>query len=84
MPSARIHEAIVKELNADKKYDDLLLRIGTVSPDCWRNVEPESGVKDKYLTHFWDFRVKDGQANDYQEFYLKYYNLEFHTKKKYC
>ena len=74
MPSARIHEAIVKELNADKKYDDLLLRIGTVSPDCWRNVEPESGVKDKYLTHFWDFRVKDGQANDYQEFYLKYYN----------
>ena len=31
-------------------------------------------VKDKYLTHFWDFRIKDGQANDYQEFYLKYYN----------
>lgn len=74
MPSARIHEAIVKELNVDKRFDDLLLRIGTVSPDCWRNVEPESGVKDKYLTHFWDFRIKDGQANDYQEFYLKYYN----------
>ena len=74
MSSARIHEAIVKELNVDKKFNELLLRIGTVSPDCWRNVEPESGVKDKYLTHFWDFRIKDGQANDYQEFYLKYYN----------
>ncbi len=74
MPSARIHEAIVKELNADNKFDDLLLRIGTVSPDCWRNVAPESGVKDKYSTHFWDFRIKDGQANDYEEFYLKYYN----------
>ena len=53
--------------------DELLLRLGTVSPDCWRNVEPESGVKDKYLTHFWNFRVKEGQANDYTEFYLKYY-----------
>jgi len=74
MPSARIHEAIAKELNVDKKFNELLLRIGTVSPDCWRNVEPESGVKDKYLTHFWDFRIKDSQANDYQEFYLKYYN----------
>ena len=74
MPSARIHEAIVKELNVDKKFDELLLRIGTVSPDCWRNVDYESGVKDKYLTHFWDFRIKDGQANDYKEFYLKYYN----------
>ena len=74
MPSARIHEAIAKELNVDKKFDELLLRIGTVAPDCWRNVESESGVKDKYLTHFWNFRIKEGQANDYQEFYLKYYN----------
>ncbi len=74
MPSARIHEAIVKELNVDQKYNELLLRIGTVSPDCWRNVEPESGVKDKYLSHFWDFRIKDGQANDYKEFYLKYFH----------
>lgn len=74
MPSARIHEAIVKELNTDKKFNELLLRIGTVAPDCWRNVESESGVKDKYLTHFWDFRIKEGQANDYQEFYLKYFN----------
>ena len=74
MPSARIHEAIAKELNVDYKFDELLLRIGTVSPDCWRNVDSESGIKDKYLTHFWDFRIKDGQANDYKEFYLKYYN----------
>lgn len=74
MPSARIHEAIAKEINKEKHLDELLLRIGTVSPDCWRNVEPESGVKDKYLTHFWDFRIKEGQANDYLEFYLKYYN----------
>ena len=74
MPSARIHEAIAKEINKDKHFDELLLRIGTISPDCWRNVEPESGIKDKYLTHFWNFRIKEGQANDYQEFYLKYYN----------
>ena len=71
MPSARIHEAVAKEVNKDYNYDELLLRIGTVAPDCWRNVENENGVKDKYLTHFWDFRVKQGQANDYEEFYAK-------------
>ena len=75
MPSARIHEAVAKEVNKDYNYDELLLRIGTVAPDCWRNVENENGVKDKYLTHFWDFRVKQGQANDYEEFYFKYYNF---------
>lgn len=74
MPSARIHEAIAKEVNKNKGFDELLLRIGTVAPDCWRNVEPKNGTKDKYLTHFWDFRVKSGQANDYIEFYMKYYN----------
>ena len=71
MPSARIHEVIARKLNKEYKMDDILLRLGSVAPDCWRNVEPESGVKDKYLSHFWDFRVKDGQANDYTEFYLK-------------
>lgn len=74
MPSARIHEAVAKEVNKDYNYDELLLRIGAVAPDCWRNVENENGVKDKYLTHFWNFRVKQGQANDYEEFYFKYYN----------
>ena len=70
MPSARIHESIIREINAYYNYDDLLLRIGTVSPDCWRN----SGEKNKYLTHFWNHRIKSGEANDYLEFYLKYYN----------
>lgn len=74
MASARIHEAIAKEINKEYKMNELLLRIGAVAPDCWRNVENNSGVKDKYLTHFWNFRIKDGQANDYTEFYLKYYN----------
>ncbi len=74
MPSARIHEAIAKEVNKNIGFDELLLRIGTVAPDSWRNVEAKSGIKDKYLTHFWDFRVKNGQANDYIEFYMKYYN----------
>lgn len=74
MPCARIHEAVALELNKDYKYDTLLLRIGTIAPDSWRNVEVDSGVKDKYLSHFWNFRIKEGQANDYQEFYLKYYN----------
>lgn len=41
MPSAQIHEAIAKELNVDKKIDELLLRIGTILPNCWRNVEVE-------------------------------------------
>lgn len=74
MASARIHEAIAIEINKEYDMDETLLRIGTVSPDCWRNVDVSSGVKDKYLTHFWDFRKKDGQANDYDEFYFKYYN----------
>ena len=70
MPPARIHEAIAKEVN--KGHNELLLRIGTVAPDSWRNIVTN---KKKYITHFWDFRVKDKkQANDYQEFYLKYYN----------
>ena len=74
MPSARIHEAIVKRINEQYNMNELLLRIGTVSPDSWRNVPADSGVKDKYLSHFWNFRIKDGQANDYVDFYLKYYN----------
>ena len=44
--------------------NERLLRIGTISPDCWRNVLENSGIKDKYLSHFWDFRIKNGQAND--------------------
>ena len=74
MASARIHEAIAKEINQDYHMDEILLRIGTVAPDSWRNVEQGSGIKNKYLTHFWDFRVKNGQANNYEEFYFKYQN----------
>ena len=74
MPSARIHEVVAKEINKDYHFDELLLRMGTVAPDSWRNVEPQCGVKDKYLTHFWNFKIKTGQANDYVEFYLKYYD----------
>ena len=73
MPSARVHEAIAKKINNDYKYNEKLLRIGTISPDCWRNVPETSGIRDKYLSHFWDFRIKDGQANDYANFYIKYY-----------
>lgn len=74
MPAARIHEAISREINKDYKMDDILLRIGSVAPDCWRNVDLNLGFADKYSTHFWDYRIKDGQANGYEEFYLKYYN----------
>lgn len=74
MPASRIHEVVVKELNKEYKLDEILFRIGAVAPDSWRNVQTDSGVKDKKLTHFWDFRIKNGQANDYEEFYLKYYN----------
>lgn len=74
MPPARVHEAIARNINKKYNMDDILLRIGTISPDCWRNVPKDSGIKDKKLSHFWDFRIKEGQANDYLEFYLKYYN----------
>lgn len=73
MPPARVHEAIAKKINKTYNYDEKLLRIGTIAPDCWRNVPKEAGIKDKYLSHFWDFRIKSGQANDYENFYLKYY-----------
>lgn len=74
MPPARIHEVVAQKINQEYNYDENLLRIGTISPDCWRNVPKESDIKDKYLSHFWDFRIKDGQSNDYQKFYIKYYN----------
>ena len=75
MASARIHEVIAKKINIGYNFNEILLRIGTVAPDCWRNVLPEFGIKDRYLSHFWDFRIKNGQANDYEFFYLKYYNF---------
>ena len=68
MPSARIHEAIAKKVNKDYNMDELLLRLGSISPDCWRNVELESKVKEKYLTHFLDFRIKEGKAKEYTDF----------------
>lgn len=74
MASARIHEVIAKEINKDYHMDEVLIRIGSVAPDSWRNVENNLIFKDKYLTHFWNYRIKDGQANDYSEFYSKYYN----------
>lgn len=74
MPPARIHEVIAKKINKEYNLDEKLLRIGTISPDCWRNVPKDSGIKDKYLSHFWDFRIKNGQANNYVNFYIKYYN----------
>ena len=74
MASARIHEAIAKEVNKTYNMDETLLRIGTVAPDSWRNLQDGSSFKDKFLTHFWDFRIKDGQANNYEEFFYKYFN----------
>lgn len=47
MPSAWVHEAIAKKINQEYNYDELLLRIGTISPDCWRNVPKDSEIKDK-------------------------------------
>ena len=73
MPSARVHEVIAKQINSQYNFDERLLRIGTISPDCWRNIPKDSEIKDKYLSHFWDFRIKSGQANDYIKFYIKYY-----------
>ena len=70
MPSARIHEVIARKINQDYNMDDTLLRLGTISPDSWRN----SGAKDKYLSHFWNFDIKEGEANDYERFYIKYHD----------
>ena len=74
MPSARIHEAIAKELNKEKTYDELLLRLGTIAPDSWRNVEKESGYQDRFLTHLRDYRIKNSVLYGYKEFFYKYYD----------
>ncbi len=74
MPPARIHEAVALELNKKRKYNEILLRIGTIAPDSWRNANPKDGKKNKYKTHFWDFSIKEGQANDYKRFYTKYHD----------
>ena len=73
MPSARIHEVIIKEINKDYDFDELLLRIGTIAPDSWRNIRLKHDIKNKYASHFLDFREKDNLAYNYVEFYLKYY-----------
>ena len=74
MPAARIHEVIAKKINVDYNMDEVLLRLGTIAPDCWRNVDESTGINTKEVSHFWDFRIKQGEANNYIEFYLKYYN----------
>ena len=74
MPAARIHEAVALEINKDYEMDEILLRLGTIAPDCWRNVDESTGLKSKKISHFWDFKVKQGEANNYIEFYLKYYS----------
>lgn len=73
MPSARVHEATAKNINEEYNFNERLLRIGTISPDCWRNVPKDLGIKDKYLSHFWNFRIKEVQANDYNNFRSCYY-----------
>ena len=74
MPSARIHEAVAKKINADYNMDEILLRLGTIAPDCWRNVDDSTGINTKEVSHFWDFKVKEGEANNYIEFFIKYYD----------
>ena len=74
MPAAKVHEAIAKKINVDYNMDDILLRLGSIAPDCWRNADTYSGIKSKHVAHFWNFKIKDGQANNYKEFYLKYYD----------
>lgn len=74
MPSARIHEAIAKTINREIGMDELLLRIGTVAPDSWRNVLPKSSNKDKCSSHFLDSSVKLGDDSNYIKFYNKYHN----------
>ncbi len=70
MPSARIHEVIVKKINEQYNMDELLLRIGTVAPDCWRNTTLEH--INKVTTHFLNPNDKIENNSDYLAFYLKY------------
>lgn len=55
MPPARVHEVIAKKY-ITYSYEEKLLQIGTIAPDCWRNVPSEA--EDKYLSHFGIFVVK--------------------------
>ena len=74
MPAARIHEVIAKKINDEYKMDEVLLRLGSIAPDCWRNADASTGINSKEVSHFWDFKIKQGEANNYIEFYLKYFN----------
>jgi len=74
MPSTRIHEVIAKKINKEIRMDELLLRIGTVAPDSWRNALPKSSNKDKYLSHFLDSSIKLGDDSNYIKYYKKYNN----------
>lgn len=73
MPSARIHELVARKVNEKYHMDDILLRIGTIAPDSWRNTNDEH--KSKYKSHFWNFNITEGEANDYERFYQKYHNF---------
>ena len=72
MPSARIHEVVARKVNKDFKMDDILLRLGAIAPDSWRNVSEDSKFHSKELTHFWDESIKEEQKNNYKKFYIKY------------
>ena len=74
MPASRIHETVAKKVNQDYLMNEVLLRIGTIAPDCWRNVDSKSGMRSKEISHLWDYRKKNEEANDYVHFYLKYYD----------
>ncbi len=74
MPAARIHEVIALKVNQDCNYDNTLLRLGTISPDSWRNSEKLKNNNGKNITHFRNPDVTEGESNDYDRFYDKYKN----------
>ena len=74
MPAARIHEVIALKVNQDYNYDNTLLRLGTISPDSWRNSEKLKNNNGKNITHFRNPDVIEGESNDYDRFFDKYKN----------
>lgn len=72
MPAARIHEVIALKVNKEYKCDETLLRIGTISPDSWRNSEILKNNNGKNITHFINTDIKDVKVYDYVRFFNKY------------
>lgn len=72
MPSAKIHEVVAIKMNKKYGMDEVILRLGTIAPDSWRNTPINSKFHDRFLTHFYSANIDKMIKYDYEKFYKKY------------